>query len=42
MIAAMPLSGFPPRTHESYLYAVTKLAGLYHQSSDRLSLKKKE
>jgi site-specific recombinase XerD len=37
MIEAMQLRGFSPRTHESYLYAVTKLATYYHQSPDRLS-----
>jgi integrase len=37
MIEAMKLRGFSPRTHESYLYAVTKLAEYYHRSPDRLS-----
>jgi site-specific recombinase XerD len=37
MIEAMQLRGFSPRTHESYLYAVAKLAGYYHQPPDRLS-----
>lgn len=37
MIEAMRLRGFSPRTHESYLYAVEKLAGYYHRPPDRLS-----
>lgn len=37
MIEAMKLRGFSPRTHESYLYAVAKLAEYYHRSPDRLS-----
>jgi integrase len=28
---------FPPRTHESYLYAVTQLARYYHRSPDSLT-----
>jgi len=38
MIEAMRQRGFSPRTHESYLSAVTDLAGYYHRSPDRLSL----
>lgn len=38
MIEAMSLRGFSPRTHESYLCAVTQLAGYYHRSPDRLTL----
>jgi integrase/recombinase XerD len=37
MIEAMQLRGFSPRTHESYLYAVTQLAGYYHRSPDQIS-----
>ena len=36
MITAMEQRGFSPRTRESYLYAVEKLAAHYHRSSDRL------
>lgn len=38
MIEAMLLRGFSPRTHETYLCAVTQLAGYYHRSPDRLTL----
>lgn len=37
MIEAMQLRGFSPRTHESYLSAVEKLACYHHTSPDRLS-----
>jgi site-specific recombinase XerD len=37
MIEAMQLRGFSPRTHESYLYAVTQLAGYYHRSPAQIS-----
>jgi site-specific recombinase XerD len=37
MIEAMQQRGFSARTHESYLYAVEKLAGHYRRSPDRLS-----
>ena len=36
MITAMEQRGFSPRTRDSYLYAVEKLAGYYHRSPDRL------
>ncbi len=36
MIAAMQMHGFSPRTHESYLNAVTDLARYYHRSPDTL------
>ena len=36
MITAMEQRGFSPRTRESYLYAVQKLAAYYHRSPDRL------
>ncbi len=38
MIDAMTLRGFSPRTHKSYLSAVTDLAKYYHRSPDRLSI----
>ena len=38
MIEAMQLRGFSPRTHESYLNAVSGLAGYYHRSPDQLSV----
>ncbi|AQZ93419.1 tyrosine-type recombinase/integrase [Halopseudomonas phragmitis] len=38
MITAMQVRGFSPRTHQSYLYAVQKLARHYRQSPDQLSL----
>ena len=37
MIDQMTLRGFSPRTHESYLWAVTSLARYYKQSPDQLS-----
>ncbi|HFE32458.1 MAG TPA: integrase [Gammaproteobacteria bacterium] len=37
MIDAMRLRGFSQRTHESYLYAVNRLANHYHQPPDRLT-----
>jgi site-specific recombinase XerD len=37
MIEAMQLRGFSPRTHQSYLYAITQLAKYYKQSPDRLT-----
>ena len=36
MITAMEQRGFSPRTRESYLYAVQKLAAYYHRSPDCL------
>jgi integrase/recombinase XerD len=36
MIDAMHARGFSPRTHESYLYAVSALAGYYHRRPDQL------
>lgn len=38
MIEAMQVRGFSPRTHESYLRAVTDLARYTHRSPDRLEL----
>ncbi len=38
MIDAMQLRGFSPRTHESYLRAVTDLARYYHRSPDQVSV----
>ena len=38
MIDAMLVRGFSPRTHKSYLAAVTDLARHYHRSPDRVSL----
>lgn len=38
MIDAMTVRGFSPRTHESYLYAVTQLATYYHRSPDRITI----
>lgn len=38
MIDQMTLRGFSPRTHESYLSAVTGLAGYYKKSPDQLSV----
>jgi len=38
MIEAMQLRGFSPHTHESYLSAVTGLAGYYKRPPDRLSV----
>jgi site-specific recombinase XerD len=37
MIKAMQMRGFSPRTHQSYLAAVTDLARYTHQSPDQLS-----
>ncbi len=37
MIDAMQVRGFSPRTHRSYLSAVTELARYYHRSPDQLS-----
>ena len=37
MIDAMRLRGFSPRTHESYLSAVSRLAHHYHQPPDQLT-----
>ena len=37
MIDAMRLRGFSPRTHKSYLSAVSQLARYYHQPPDRLT-----
>jgi site-specific recombinase XerD len=36
MIKAMQQRGFSPRTHQSYLASVTRLAGYYHCSPDKL------
>jgi integrase/recombinase XerD len=38
MIEVMQLHGFSPRTHESYLHAVTGLAKYYKRSPDQLDL----
>jgi integrase/recombinase XerD len=38
MIDAMTVRGFSPRTHESYLYAVTQLSTYYHRSPDRITI----
>lgn len=38
MIKAMQMHGFSPRTHESYLAAVTALARYYHRSPDVLCI----
>lgn len=38
MIEAMSLRGFSPRTLQSYLNAVERLAGYYHRPPDRLTL----
>lgn len=37
MIDQMTLRGFSPRTHESYLWAVTGLARYYKKSPDQLT-----
>lgn len=37
MLDAMQLRGFSPRTMESYLYAVERLARYYHRSPDSIS-----
>jgi len=39
MIDAMTVRGFSPRTHESYLNAVTQLATYYHRPPDQVSIK---
>jgi integrase/recombinase XerD len=38
MMDAMTVRGFSPRTHESYLSAVTQLATYYHRSPDRITI----
>lgn len=38
MIDEMVLRGFSPRTHQSYLAAVSKLAQHYHRSPDKLTV----
>lgn len=38
MIDAMQVRGFSPRTHQSYLAAVTDLARYYHRSPDQITL----
>jgi integrase/recombinase XerD len=38
MIKAMQMHGFSPRTHESYLAAVTDLARYHHRSPDTLAV----
>ena len=38
MIDAMLVRGFSPRTHSSYLYAVTDLARHYRRSSEHITL----
>jgi hypothetical protein len=42
MIEAMQVRGFSPRTHASYLSAVTDLARYYHRSPDTLSVEEIE
>jgi len=37
MIRDMALRGFSPRTHESYVAAVVRLAKYYHRSPDQLT-----
>ncbi len=37
MISAMQMHGFSPRTHESYLHAVTDLARYYRRSPEQLA-----
>ncbi|MGH7354300.1 MAG: phage integrase N-terminal SAM-like domain-containing protein, partial [Candidatus Rokuibacteriota bacterium] len=37
MIRDMALRGFSPRTHESYVAAVVKLARYYHRAPDHLT-----
>jgi site-specific recombinase XerD len=39
MIRAMQVRGFSPRTHESYLSAVTELARYFHRSPAQLDVK---
>ncbi len=38
MIDELTLRGYSPRTHESYLYAVTKIATYYNRSPDTLTV----
>lgn len=38
MIDAMTVRGYSPRTHETYLYAVTALAKHYHRSPEQLCI----
>ncbi|MCF6281737.1 MAG: phage integrase N-terminal SAM-like domain-containing protein [Candidatus Polarisedimenticolaceae bacterium] len=38
MIDAMTQHGFSPRTHTSYLMAVTDLSRFYHRSPDQLEI----
>ena len=38
MIKAMQMHGFSPRTHQSYLAAVTDLARYHHRSPDTLAI----
>lgn len=38
MINAMQQRGFSPRTHQSYLASVTRLAEYYHRSPDQLNI----
>ena len=37
MIRDMALRGFSPRTHESYIAAVVRLAKYYHRSPDQIA-----
>ncbi|MCF6323982.1 MAG: phage integrase N-terminal SAM-like domain-containing protein [Gammaproteobacteria bacterium] len=37
MIDEMVLRGFSPRTHQSYLAAVSQLSQYYHRSPDKLT-----
>ena len=38
MIDALRVRGYSPRTRDSYLYAVAKLAAYYHRSPDKLTV----
>lgn len=38
MIDELTLRGYSPRTHESYLYAISKIAAYYHRSPDTLTV----
>ena len=38
MIDTLILKGYSPRTHDSYLYAIKKLAEYFHRSPDTLSV----
>jgi integrase/recombinase XerD len=38
MIDALRVRGYSPRTRDSYLYAVSKLAAYYHRSPDKLTV----